>query len=289
VTLELWEEEAVNLRFKWIIFLFLLVGTSVAVRPSVSEGSVVRLALVNVPDELLKPLLPEFQKQTGMRAEIVYTGSDPFSVGREGKADLVISHFGHEGAEPFVSAGFGLWPHPVFANQMALLGPPTDPAHIRGLTSATEAFRRIASSKSPFLVNNGAGAKYLEEILWTSADVHEKGNWRIDLKSEGKKAALDAAQKNAYVLWGLPPFLRLKRQGSINLTPLVVGDPIFQRIMVSIIVNPKKVTGVNSEGAKAFQEFLIAPATQARIIAFRYPDFDQQAWWPAGRHNNAQE
>jgi ABC-type tungstate transport system permease subunit len=59
--------------------------------------------------------------------------------------------------------------------------------------------------------------------------------------------------------------------------------------MVSIIVNPKKVAGVNSDGAKAFQEFLLVPATQARIRAFRCPDFDQQAWWPAGRHNNAQE
>jgi tungstate transport system substrate-binding protein len=242
-----------------------------------------------VPDELLKPLLPEFQKQTGLQAEIVYTGNDPFGIGKAGKADLVISHYGHEGAEPFVSAGLGLWPHPVFANQMALLGPPADPAHVRGLTNAAEAFRRIAASKSPFIVNNSAGAKYLEEILWLSAAVLEKGSWHLDLKSEGRKAAQDAAQKGAYVLWGLPPFLRLKRQNPIDLVPLVVADSIFQRIMVSIIVNPMKVPGVNAEGAKAFQEYLIAPATQARIRAFRYPDFDQQAWWPAGRHNNALE
>jgi ABC-type tungstate transport system permease subunit len=88
---------------------------------------------------------------------------------------------------------------------------------------------------------------------------------------------------------GLPPFLRLKRQGPIDLEPLVVQDPIFQRIMVSVVVNPNKVKGVNAEGATAFQEFLIAPPTQARIRAFRYPDFDQQAWWPAGRHNSAHE
>jgi ABC-type tungstate transport system permease subunit len=55
------------------------------------------------------------------------------------------------------------------------------------------------------------------------------------------------------------------------------------------VVNPKKVRGVNADGAEAFQDFLIAPATQARIRAFRYPDFDQQAWWPAGRHNSPHE
>ena len=257
--------------------------------PAFGQSAIVRLALVNVPDELLRPLLPDFQKQTGIRADIVYTGNDPFAVAREGKADLVISHYGHEGVEPFVAEGLGLWPHPVFANQMVLLGPPRDPARVRGLTNAAEAFRRIAASKSRFLANDTAGAKYLEEILWTSAGVAEKGDWYLDLKSQGPQAARDAAQKGAYVLWGLPPFLRLKRQGPLDLEPLVVQDSILQRIMVAVVVNAKKVPGVNADGARAFQDFLIAPATQARIRAFRYPDFDQQAWWPAGRHNSAAE
>jgi tungstate transport system substrate-binding protein len=242
-----------------------------------------------VPDEVLRPLLPDFEKQTGLRAEIVYTGNDPFAVARAGKADLVVSHYGHEGVEPFVTEGLGLWPHPVFANQMVLLGPPGDPAHVRGLSDATEAFRRIASSKSRFLANDSAGAKYLEEFLWTSAAVREKGDWYLDLKSQGPQAARDAADKGAYVLWGLPPFLRLNRQDPLALEPLVVHDPIFQRIMVAIVVNGKNVPGVNVDGAEAFQKFLIAPATQARVRAFRYPDFDQQAWWPAGRNNSARD
>jgi len=56
-----------------------------------------------------------------------------------------------------------------------------------------------------------------------------------------------------------------------------------------MVVNPTKVRGVYVDGANAFQNYMIAPATQAQIRAFRYPDFDQQAWWPAGRHNNARE
>ena len=279
-----------KLKKKLIKILFLMILLPVFMHtPAYSQKGMVRLALVNVPDEVLRPMLPDFEKQTGLRAEIVYTGNDPFAVGREGKADLIISHYGHEGTEPFVTAGFGLWPRPVFANQMAVLGPAADPAKIRGLTDAAEAFRRIAITKSPFLVNNGAGGKYLEEILWTSSGIHEKGAWYLDLKSNGRKAAQDAADKGAYVLWGLAPYLRQKRQGPIALEPLVVGDPIFQRIMVSIAVNSKKVSGVNEDGAKAFEQFLLAPATQARIRAFRYTDFNQQAWWPAGRHNNAQE
>jgi ABC-type tungstate transport system permease subunit len=90
-------------------------------------------------------------------------------------------------------------------------------------------------------------------------------------------------------LWGVPPFLRLKRQSALNLEPLVTADSIFQRVMVAIVVNPQKVSGVNEAGADALQTFLLTPSTQARISAFRYPDLDKQVWWPAGRHNNAQE
>jgi tungstate transport system substrate-binding protein len=254
-----------------------------------SQASSVRLALVVVPDDILRPLLPEFQSQTGFSAEIVFTGEDPYDVARRGQADMVISHYGHPGVERFVLDGLGLWPHAVFANQTVLLGPPTDPARVRGLTDAAEAFWRIAQTESPFLVNGLAGQKYVEDILWTVAGSPAKGRWYADPNLEGQQAVQAAARSGAYVLWGLQPFLRLQRQNPLPLQPLVMGDPLFQRIMVSVVVNPRGVPGVNALGATAFQNYLIAPGTQARIRAFRYPDLDQQAWWPSGRHNSARE
>ena len=256
---------------------------------SSTQPSPVRLALVNVPDDVVRPMLPMFHASTGLTAGIVYTGRDPFAVAREGKADLVIAHYGHEGVEPFVTGGFGKWPHAVFANQTALLGPSRDPARIRGLTDAAEALRRIAESKSTFLSTSSDGGKYLEEILWIAAGNPAKGDWYVDGKLQGPEAARAAAKRGAYVLWGMPPFLRLKRQETIDLEPLVVGASELQRIMVSIIVNEAKVTGANAHGAKAFEDFVLAPKTQAWVRAFRYPDFDRQVWWPSGRHNNARE
>jgi len=66
---------------------------------------------------------------------------------------------------------------------------------------------------------------------------------------------------------------------------LCVADPILQRIMVSVVVNPDTVPGVNAEGARALEQYLLAPATQARVRAVRYEGFDAQFWWPAGAHN----
>ena len=47
--------------------------------PVTTQPATVRLALVNVPDDVLRPLLPAFEQQHTLRASIVYTGNHPFS------------------------------------------------------------------------------------------------------------------------------------------------------------------------------------------------------------------
>src|SRR5829696_6924235 len=139
----------------------------------------VRLALVNVPDDVLRPMLPLFNARTAHLAEIVYAGNDPFSVARNGAADLVIAHYGHAGVQPFVTAGLGRWPQAVFSNQMALIGPSTDPAGVRGLVDAAAPTRKLAGPRARFLVNNSEGARYLEELLWTAAEIQPSGDWYL--------------------------------------------------------------------------------------------------------------
>src|ERR1051325_687980 len=173
-----------------------------------SAKATVRLAMVNVPDDVVRPLLGDFAAQSGMRAEIVYTGNDPFAAGREGKADLIISHYGHEGVESFVTYGYGLWPHAVFANQIALLGPPSDPAHVRGLMDAAEAMRRIAETRSTFLANDSDGQRYIEDILWARAGAPAKGAWYVNHHTQGPQAAREASEAGAYPLGGGAPFIR---------------------------------------------------------------------------------
>jgi tungstate transport system substrate-binding protein len=198
---------------------------------------------------------------------------------------VVLSHYGHKDAQTFVQDGYGQWPQTVFFNQLALLGPPSDPAQVRDLRDLVEVFGRIAQTRSPFIVNDTEIIRYLTEILWKDAGLPEKGEWYSDPGLQGQDAIAEAAQKGGYVLWGLTPFLRTQRQNKVDLQPLVLNDPLLQRIMVTIAVNPDKVSGVNVEGVTAFQQYLLAPATQARIRAFRLPGISQQIWWPAGWNN----
>jgi len=96
---------------------------------------------------LYDDLLPDFEKQTGYHVVLTTGNEDVYGPARAGQADIVISHYGRQEVEAFVSDGFGLWPRTVFFNQLALLGPPDDPARIRGVGDLLEAYRRIALSR----------------------------------------------------------------------------------------------------------------------------------------------
>jgi tungstate transport system substrate-binding protein len=275
----------------WLFGVLLLVLPVVAAQPA-EPKAVVRVAAVITPESsgLLQQLLADFEKQTGHKV-LVDSRQDVFGLARDGKADLVLAHYGHGGTEDFCAEGLGSWPHPVFSNQAALIGPLSDPAHVGGTRDAVEAFRRIALAKAPFVVNNSATEKYLAELLWHAADKPDQVGWYRDKglrnQAETKDAIQAAVHEKGYTLWGLVPFLKYQEEHpDCGMKALVTDDPLFQRLMVTVVVQPEKIKGVNVEGARALERFLIAPETQARIRAFRVGGFDGQVWWPAGRNNS---
>ena len=269
------------------------IASARAVEPAASQGSkdkpdpgLVRVASVSTSVEggLLPTLVESFRAETGLRVALT-ADDDLYDPAKEGEFDLVISHFGHRDVEDFVLKGFGLWPRTVFSNQLALFGPPSDPARVRGQSDIVKAFRQIAKAKAPYVLNGTKGLRYLTEILWNAAGSPPRGQWFIDPGNSKKDAVALAAERKAYVLWGLTPFLREQKVAHGELVPLVTADPMLQRIMVAIVVNPERVPRVNVAGATRFQKFLLSPTTQAKIMKVHYPGAEQAVWAPAGRHN----
>jgi tungstate transport system substrate-binding protein len=256
--------------------------------PVAANSGVVRIGSVSTAVEggLLPSLVKSFNSQAGVQA--VFTLDDePYQPEKVGKYDLIISHFGHRDTEEFVfDKRLGLWPRTIFSNQVCLIGPTSDPAKVRGMTDLVQAFRKIAAAKAPYVLNKIKGVSYLTEILWEAAGRPAKGTWFIDSPGAGKKDAIAlAAEHNAYVIWGLTPFLRENKVAHGALMPLVTADPLLQRIMVSVVVDPERVPGVNLAGASRFQEYLLLPSTQAKVLATHYAGHEQAIWAPAGRHN----
>jgi tungstate transport system substrate-binding protein len=257
-----------------------------AVPEAAVEPGIVRVASVRtaVEGRVLPTLIELFERRSTYRVRLM-TGTQVYDAARNGNVDLVISHYGHKDAEQFVLDGLGEWPRTIFSNQMALVGPPEDPAKIRGLEDAGEAFRRIAEAKSTFLINDIDGVRYLTEVLWNAAGCPDRTGWLIDAGAAKDAAIAKASELGAYSLWGLTPFLRLEDARPLKLEPLVLGDPLLQRMLVSVIVKPSGARRINTAGAMAFQTFLLEPATQAAVRTVHYPGPTLVSWVPAGRHN----
>lgn len=251
-----------------------------------AEPDVIRIASVKtaVEGSLLPALIERFEHGSRYRVRTA-VGENVYDLARAGSADLVISHYGHKDAEAFVLDGQGEWPRAIFSNQMALLGPPSDLAGVRGLEDLGEAFARIARTRSKFVLNDIDGVHYLTEILWHAAGEPDRTGWMIDARASKDAAIERASELGAYALWGLTPFLRLDAFKHLALEPLVLADPMLQRMLVSIVVKPGAGRRLNIAGATAFQTYLLEPQTQAAIRTVRYPGKTVVSWVPAGRHN----
>jgi tungstate transport system substrate-binding protein len=247
----------------------------------------IRLAVVNTPDVLLSAVLPQFEEESGCAVTVTSTEA-VFSLARDGQVDMVIAHYGHSGTEAFVTEGLGLWPHAVFANKAAIWGPSADPAGIRDLANAVEAFRRIAETRTPFVVNNATTEKYLADILWEAAGRPDRIGWYVDKGLRDREAVDYALTIGGYVVWGLVPGLRYKLENpNRDIDALSSSDALFDRGMVAIKVNPSAFEGINANGAAALERYLIRSDTQARIRDFRGLGYPGQMWVPTGRNNSS--
>ncbi len=247
---------------------------------------ILRLAIVNTPaySGLIDDLVSDFKQESGLDVEIS-NSSNVFNIARSGQADIVIAHYGKAGLEEFVSEAYGQWPTMVFANQAALIGPKADPAHVKGLQKMAEGLARIAKTKSLFIASSQHGLDYLTDTVWQMAGSPDKAEWFIPTEQPAAKVAQLAEQQQAYFIWGAIPFLKYKQKHHSNLEILLTHDPILQRVMCSMIVNPNTIPNTNYSGAQQLEAYLIRPDTQAKIAAFRTKGSDEQLWWPAGRHN----
>ncbi len=258
-----------------------------AAADEVQQRPAVRLAVVNAPHQsgLLAYLLPAFEQTSGYRVE-VYSGNDAYERAGQGQADIVIAHYGKAPTEPFVTGGNGTWARPVFSNQSVLVGPKNDPAKIRGMKDPVEAMKKIVASGSIFVAPSYPVGRYLSELLLAGAGNPERGAWYIESPQAKGRAMLLAEEKSAYTIWGSFPFERFTRRRDSSLEVMVWETPMFHRLMAVTVVNPAKVSGVNVEGARALEAYLLSPATQAKVAAFREEGLDRQTWWPAAISNN---
>ena len=188
----------------------------------------------------------------------------------------------------FMSEGFGVNRRLVMHNDFVLVGPPSDPARIKGLKSGIEAFKKIAAGQALFFSrgdNSGTDAK--EKSMWKSAGINLQGQKWYQETGLGMGQTLNvASEKKAYTLTDRGTYLALKK--SLGLDILTEGDAVLLNIYHVIEANPAKSPKINVEGAKAFSDFMVAPETQGVIKSFGVDKYGSPLFFPdAGKSEDS--
>ena len=103
----------------------------------------------------------------GVRSGCV-SGSDAEG-GARGDADALLVH-DRIGEDKFVADGYGIDRRDVTYNDFVIVGPNSDPAHIRGLKDARVAFSQIAAAEALFASRgDDSGTNRTELRLWKLA------------------------------------------------------------------------------------------------------------------------
>lgn len=228
---------------------------------------------------LLDVLLPAFTEKTGYSVQLVAVGSgQALKIGEQGNADVILLH-SPAAEKEFVAKGFGIDRRLVMHNDFVIVGPPSDPARIRG-QNPVEALKRIFTARATFVSRGDDSGTHVKELaLWKNAGLDPVGKaWYLET-GQGQGATLSIAfEKGGYALTDRGTFLAYK--SNIDLEILIEGDPFLLNVYHVIIVNPEKWPSVNLEGAKAFADFITSPEGQEIIGEFGVEKYGEPLFFP---------
>jgi tungstate transport system substrate-binding protein len=230
---------------------------------------------------LLDTLLPVFERQTGYHVKVIAVGSgQALELGRRGDADVVLAH-APEAERVLVDSDYFVNRRLVMHNDFLIVGPPGDPAGLRGLNDPVAALRRLRERAQPFVSRGDqSGTHKLEQKLWRLTGIQDSGakSWYIEA-GQGMGATLQMAdEKRAYTISDRATYLAWRDK--LQLVPMVQGDTLLYNVYHVLELNPKNAARINLAGGKAFADFMVAPATQALIGDFGKAKFGQSLFIP---------
>lgn len=256
----------------WAYILTAVVLTAIAVPAGARLSKTPKLLLSTttstVDSGLLDYLLQFFEKGYHVKVEAIAVGTGKaLKLGENCDVDVVLVH-AREMEDEFVKDGFGVNRRDVMHNDFLIVGPPSDPAGIRGAKSATDAFRKIEESQARFISRaDKSGTDVKEKEIWKSAKITPGGKWYME-SGQGMGATLTMADElEAYTLVDRATFLSY--QAKVNLAALYEKEAGLLNPYGVIAVNPKKCPSTHYDLAMKFIDWITSKDGQQRIGAYK--------------------
>ena len=235
---------------------------------------------------LLDELAPIFEDEQDVTLKIIAVGTGAaLRMAAEGNADAVLAHA--PDAERELVANRDVTARTLVAyNDFVIVGPPDDPAGVRGLTDAAAALAQIAAQEAPFASRGDDSGTHKKELaLWDDAGIEPSGDWYLEV-GQGMSASLTVAdQRGAYILSDRGTFLAISHSLT-QLEPILEGDPRLLNFYSVLEVNGDKGR-INTVAAAAFAQFLTRDDIQQRIGDFRREEYGRPLFNPAAGQTEA--
>ena len=228
---------------------------------------------------LLDAILPDFEAKTGIKVDVVAVGTgQALKLGEAKDADVLLVH-AKSREEQFVADGYAPYRKDVMYNDFVILGPSHDPAGVKGMEKAADAFKKIAESQSIFVSRGDNSGTHMKEMsIWETAGVEPSGDW-YQSAGQGMGAVLTmAGEQQAYTLSDRSTYL--SRKDNLDLDILVEGDPILFNQYGVLPIAQDEAHQDKFAAAEAFVNWITGPDTQKLIAEFGKDKYGQQLFYP---------
>lgn len=125
---------------------------------------------------------------------------------------------------------------------------------------------------------DASGTNAMEMTLWERAGITPGPPWYIEAGQGMGETLRIANEKHAYTLTDRASFTVLAK--SLDLKPMVEGDPKMFNQYTITVVNHLKFPRTNYAGALAFKKFLQSPATKKMIKEFGWKQYKVHLFYP---------
>ncbi|MBI2767501.1 MAG: substrate-binding domain-containing protein [Chloroflexi bacterium] len=248
--------------------------------PKIGGSMILATTTSTMDSGLLDVLVPLFSKQTGIDVKVIAVGTGAaLEMGAKGDADGVLVH-APASEKKYVDSGDLVQGKIVMHNDFIIVGPPADPAKIKGLKDLTSVMAAIAAT-GPFVSrgdNSGTNTKELD--LWKAANIDPRtGVKQREETGQGMGATLNIADQRAgYTLTDRGTYLSLRK--NLKLDILFQGEKSMLNIYSVYVANPQKHPTVKLAQAQAFDAFMVAPETQKVIADFKKAEYGEALFFP---------
>jgi tungstate transport system substrate-binding protein len=249
-------------------------------KPGVSGHLVMATTTSTQDSGLLDYLLPMFEQETGVKVDVIAVGTgQALQIGQDGNADVLLVH-ARSKEDEFMKNGHGTRREDVMYNDFVIVGPQSDPAGIKGIATAVDAFKTIAEKKATFISRGDeSGTHTKEKSIWAKAGITPEGDWYISAGQGMGEVLTMANEQQAYTLSDRATYLARTKEG-LDLVILVEGDKDLLNPYGVIAVDPKKNPNIQGDLATKFIDWIISVPVQEKIAEFGKADFGQSLFIP---------